>query len=581
MHAELIEGIGVSIAGDLGDPLLNTWILWWNSQQGPLTDAYWNAPAFAPMPNALALSETLLGLTWLTTPLQWMGASPSVTYNVMLIVAPVLNGLSAYWLCLVLTSRRDAAFIGALAFAFAPYHAARISHLQTEMMFYMPVALVGLHRFWTTGRRRWLVLFAVSTALNGLACGYFLLYFGVLLVMAVAWLAVSSGDLKKLTAVIAAAGVAAMTIAPVMLRYRAVREELGLTRSGIEHESLSADLTSIALGSNHLAVWPVHTPPHQTEIAAYPGIVIGALLLIAGGVVLSRRLRSPLDRPPMLTIVVAGLAMATIAFGAIAIDRPYKVIGVGLDVLLIVVLASKPFRDLIRSGSIPALYVSGLIVSALLSLGPVGRVLGHRFWYKAPFAWLMTLPGYDWARVPARFSSIQVLCLAVLAAFAVIRLWPAVTRVSLVAMATIAALIVVDGWRKVPIARVPAAASIALTGDLVIELPTDGWVEDARAMYRGTFHRRPVMNGYSGFVPPHYVPLQADLRKDCVASIDAVRNGRSVDALVWRAEPGAETIDAGLRQLWPDATREEMPDLIVYRQPRSPPADAKIANRCQ
>ena len=71
-----------SIAGDLGDPLLNTWILWWNAQQIPLTDAYWNAPSFAPMPNALALSETLLGLTWLTTPLQWLGASPLVAYNV-------------------------------------------------------------------------------------------------------------------------------------------------------------------------------------------------------------------------------------------------------------------------------------------------------------------------------------------------------------------------------------------------------------------------------------------------------------------------------------------------------------------
>ena len=50
----------------------------------------------------------------------------------------------------------------------------------------------------------------------------------------------------------------------------------------------------------------------------------------------------------------------------VAIDRPYKVIGVGLDLLLITVLVSKPFRDLIRSGSIPALYSTGLIAAALL-----------------------------------------------------------------------------------------------------------------------------------------------------------------------------------------------------------------------
>ena len=31
-------------------------------------------------------------------------------------------------------------------------------------------------------------------------------------------------------------------------------------------------------------------------------------------------------------------------------------------------------------------------------------------------------------------------------------------------------------------------------------------------MYRGMSHGRPVVNGYSGWVPPHYVQVQADLR---------------------------------------------------------------------
>jgi hypothetical protein len=583
MHAELVQEIRVAIAADLGDPLLNTWILWWNAQQVPLTDAYWNAPAFAPMRNALALSETLLGLTWLTTPLQWMGASALVAYNVMMILEPVLNGLSAYWLCLVLTSRRDAALVGALAFAFAPYHAGQLSHIQMRATFFMPLALVGLHRYWTTGGFRWLVLFASATALNGLVSGYFLLYFGVLVALVITWLAISSGELKKLTAVIAALGAAAVLIAPVSLRYRAVHDELQLARTISEIESFSADAASIALGSNRLAMWPVQTPLHRPETAAYPGIVITMLLVAAGVAILLRRLRSaPIGRPPMPAIVVGGLAVAGIVFGAVAIERPYKVIGVGLDLLLLTALASRTFRRLARSGSIPALYCVGLIAAALLSLGPVGRVLGHRFWYKPPFTWLMTLPGFDSVRVPARFSSIEILCLAVLAAYALIRLWPNVTRVSLPATAAIAFLIVVDGWTCVPVVRVPAPAPVPLTADLVIELPTQGWVEDVRAMYRGTFHRRPVMNGYSGFVPPHYVPLQADLRRECVSLIEAVRNGHSVDALVWRAEPGADKIDAGLRRMWPDATREETADLVVYRQPRSPsPADLNGAQRCQ
>src|SRR3954466_15264141 len=83
LYASLVAHLGTTIAGDLGDPLLNTWILWWNTQRVPLTDAYWNAPAFAPAPHVFALSETLLGLTWFTTPLQWLGASPLVAYNTM------------------------------------------------------------------------------------------------------------------------------------------------------------------------------------------------------------------------------------------------------------------------------------------------------------------------------------------------------------------------------------------------------------------------------------------------------------------------------------------------------------------
>src|SRR5207249_3913248 len=118
--------------------------------------------SFAPAPYAFALSETLLGLTWLTTPLQWLGATPLVAYNVLFVVMPVLNGLSAYWLCLTLTERTDAALVGGLACAFAPYHASQYAHIQTRALFWMPIALVGLHRYWMTGRRWWLACLALG-----------------------------------------------------------------------------------------------------------------------------------------------------------------------------------------------------------------------------------------------------------------------------------------------------------------------------------------------------------------------------------------------------------------------------------
>ena len=41
-----------------------------NAHARPLTDAWWNAPIFYPMRGALALSESLLGITPPTTPMQ-------------------------------------------------------------------------------------------------------------------------------------------------------------------------------------------------------------------------------------------------------------------------------------------------------------------------------------------------------------------------------------------------------------------------------------------------------------------------------------------------------------------------------
>jgi hypothetical protein len=582
MHADLVRQLSAALPSDLGDPLLSTWILWWNTQQIPFTDAYWNAPAFAPMTRALALSETLLGLTWLTTPLQWLGASPVAAYNILFVLTPVLNGLCGYWLCLVLTARRDAALVGAVAMAFSPYRATQLSHIQTEAIFFMPLALGALHRYWTTGDRRWLALFSAATALNALVCGYFLLFFAIFVAIAVTWLTLSTRDVRKLGATLAASAIAVLAISPVIVTFQSVRDELGLSRGLPEIEQFSADASSLLLGSAHLVAWPIATPPDRPDLAAYPGLVI-VFVIVAGAVIASRgRITSAIAAESKWLLGLLGLAVTGIVVGAAFIPRPYKVISVGIYLATIAVLASKRFRSLVQSASIPALYATALVAAIALSLGPVGRVFGHRFWYKPPYALLMGLPGFDAARVPARFTAIEVICLAVLAAFAITRLWPTVTRASIAATAIIASLIVVDGWARVPVVEVPAPPPATLAADMVIELPAYGWVENVQAMYRGMFHGRPVVNGYSGYVPPDFARLQRDLFKDCVKNLDGYRAGRSIEAIVWKDKPGTAVTDAQLREMWPAAIREETRLAIVYRQPRSSSLpDARQVNRCQ
>ena len=72
----LFAGFASRLPNDTGDSGLNTWILWWDAHVPPLAARWWDAPMFYPTHGALALSETLLGLTPLTTPMQWLGVSP-------------------------------------------------------------------------------------------------------------------------------------------------------------------------------------------------------------------------------------------------------------------------------------------------------------------------------------------------------------------------------------------------------------------------------------------------------------------------------------------------------------------------
>src|SRR3954466_6635753 len=102
------------VAHDYGDPLLNTWILWWTTKAVPLTAHWWNAPIFYPSSGTFAFSEHLLGQAPLSAPLIALTGSALFGYNVTLLASYVFSGLGAYFLAYTLTRRHDAAFVAGL-----------------------------------------------------------------------------------------------------------------------------------------------------------------------------------------------------------------------------------------------------------------------------------------------------------------------------------------------------------------------------------------------------------------------------------------------------------------------------------
>ena len=200
---------------DAGDPVLNTWLLWWSTREVPLTAAWWNAPIFHPMRDAMALSEVLIGLLPITAPVQWLTGNPVAAYNAAFLLSFVLSGLAAYALVAELTGQRAAAVLAGLAFAFGPYRMSQLAHVQVLSDYGAPIALLGLHRYVRTGRARWLAVFGAAWLLQAFANGYALFHLSVLLGLWLVWFVRADRPLVPILGVWA---VASLPLVPVLIR---------------------------------------------------------------------------------------------------------------------------------------------------------------------------------------------------------------------------------------------------------------------------------------------------------------------------------------------------------------------------
>ena len=277
----LVGRLASALPSDLGDPLLNTWILWWNSTVLPFSEAWWHAPLFYPTADGAALTEHLVGISVFATPIIWVTGSPVVAYNVVFLLSFPLSGLTAYLLCHQLTGRRDAAWVAGLAYGFCPYRIDQLPHLQVLWSSWMPLALLGLHRYLAEPRRRWLALFGVSSLLQGLSNGYYLLYFPILIVGWLAWFLPPVHRWKRLAAVGAAWVVSVLPLAPVLWRYQQVHGRFGFVRPLEEVRSFRADVAGLISASELVNLWGFLDAFRRPEGQLFPGVA-GVILVAVG-----------------------------------------------------------------------------------------------------------------------------------------------------------------------------------------------------------------------------------------------------------------------------------------------------------
>ncbi len=454
------------------DTVLNEWIVAWVAHQG-LRDPgrLWDANIFHPEQNTLAYSEPLLTPAAMGAPLLWAGQSPVLVYNMLVLAGLTLTGWTACLLMWRWSGDLTAGILTGVMVAFNAHTLTRLPHLQALHIEFLPPALLMLDAVLqpaaSFGRRvKCAGLLALCVVLQG-ATSYYTLVF-TSLALFLGWLVrpedwATAKNRAAVPALALAAAAAVIALLPVLLPYRA----LGYVRTIDEVARYSASLSSYLASPArvHYPFWSAGWFGTSGDTALFPGITAIVLGVLAIGMGIAWR-----DKR----------ARMAVAFG---------------------------------------------LAGVALSFGPAAPG------YATLFNWLPPLQGI---RNAARFGFLLTVALAILSGFAVAALrrrwgtsrWAHLAAAGVIVIANLDALAAPIGY--VPPDRISALhASLRGTDAVVVHIPfysPDRLFRNAPYMLESTANWRPMLNGYSGFVPESYVRHARALAGfPDETSIDAIR----------------------------------------------------------
>ncbi|MEO8494011.1 MAG: hypothetical protein ABI614_03005 [Planctomycetota bacterium] len=529
-------------------PLFTSWTVWWNCDRlTHLYSNYWDAPIFYDCPDTLAFSEPL-PLTVVGAPVYWSTKSPAATGNTVLLFALTLNGWSAFRFFSRVHRSRLVAFLGGLMIELLPFVHHEIAVLQLVPLCGVIWTLHSLHH-WMHGPS-WFAAIATGgcCAVTYLLCSYYGLFLLMLLVASVPWLL---GRRLMQVRTWCLAGVSAaiflLLAAPVIRAQMRVTETYQLNRSQATVRQFSATLADYR-AAPWQSIWhqAVDSRATQTRLfALHPGNLKVFLALLGA---------------------IAGLRY-----------RRYR--------------------------RWTAFSLAMLAASMLLSFGP-GLQVGGWSLYGLLVRWI---PGFAQVRSPFRFAvfvQLMIVQLSVIGLYLLLRIgraklrhvaqdrmaWLAVTAVIVVGVSGAVELwpppqrifrlpTVSDNtpWISWLRNRTPEGSVVAC-----LPFPTGRSDRDFESttlwMYAATYHKRPLVNGFSGFFPQSYRQLQGDMASfPSDASLRSLQT-RGVDYCVigstvtnWnKIEPTAGS-SVGLQRVFVDPQAQ----VGIYRLVTAPLADRR------
>ena len=428
------------------DAQLNTWIVSWIAHTLPThPTAFWHGNIFQPGEDALMFSEPLVVPALVGAPVLWLGGSPVLMFNLLLITGLAATGFAAWWVVTRWTGSSRAGLVAGALFAFNPHLLTRLPHLQAAHAWGLILACYFADQ---ALRRRgpWWPLVIIWPLVAATSLHVLLFAAGAVVLLAVVTM-VEMRSRAGLTRLVAATGAGAMLAMPVLWPHIS----RGIKRPLVQVADFSASPGGYLTSMSHMHQgWTARFFTTDIDVF-FPGFI--ALSLAAVGLITVWQRFTP---------------------------RPVRTRAVWLVVIAVTGVV-------LSLGTATPVY--GWLYQWLPPLQGIRAAARFGIWYLMAIA---VLSGFAIAWLERRVRPAMVP-------------WIVTLAVAAVTAENLMAPIETTPFQGVPavydvLAQDPDAG-------LLVEFPfypPDGIFQNGEFVLNATAHWRPVANGYSGFTPMSY-----------------------------------------------------------------------------
>jgi hypothetical protein len=550
----LLPRLAGGLPGHHGDPFLNARIISWDASHlfGSPCKLY-DLPFFHPSRDVLTYSEPLFTLGLIGVPFHYALGNMSLTYNVVFLLGFVFSAFACYLLVRYLTGSFWGGAAGGLYYAFCPYKIAQLVHIHVIFAPFLPLALLFAYQYLERGHNRRLLLASLAVLAQCLVGWHLAAFSLVTMLLFWLWQAVTTRRRKEAWKRVLRLGAALLVVSSILvlpaLPYlqtsrrlpdfsRSVRESVLFAAAPADFLRVPSE--NLIYGKVlHLGVESFY----YNEVCLFPGIIV--LLLAAAAFLIARR-GGKGSSPRVNQVAAGGERAAPSATGRIGAEEEENT------------------RHLNRMAFFAVLAAVGLVYS----LGPRPGGITNPLYY------LTFLGGrMNFMRAPSRFYFLVVFGLSVLAGYGTAGLSALAARKSRTGSAGAAvgfilvALLFVETFTPgIPTSEAVRADETTGVyrvlrdeeGGAVVELPSPplegvyrpntydiafvprnlpGYIyRECTSVFRGGYHGKALVNGYSGYFPYFYQRTMVETEGFPSRRSLRLLSGLGVDYVIWHRE---------------------------------------------